>query len=64
MPPAPAVQPPGSESADEAVPVEATAPAEPLSPVEIMSPPQEGVLPDEFESGEFAPPTVPREALP
>ena len=64
LPPAPAVQPPGSESADEAVPVEATAPAEPLSPVEIMSPPQEGVLPDEFESGEFAPPTVPREALP
>ena len=64
-PPAPAVQPPGEEHADEVLPEEATAPpAEPLTPVEIKSPPQEGVLPEEFESGEFAPPTVSREALP
>ncbi len=63
-PPVPAVQPAVEEPVDEALPEEATAPAEPLRPVEIISPPQEGVLPEEFESGEFAPPTVSREALP
>ena len=56
--------PPLTEPANELAPEQATVPAEPLQPVEIISPPQEGVLPEELESGEFAPPTVPREVLP
>ena len=63
-PPPPVILPPLTEPANELAPEQATVPAEPLQPVEIISPPQEGVLPEELESGEFAPPTVPREVLP
>ena len=57
-PPARVPQQTGEVPGDDALPESETTPLAPMPPLDIVSPPQEGVLPQEFESGEFAPPTV------
>ena len=48
----------GELPGDDALPGNENVPIESMPRLDIVSPPQEGVLPQEFESGEFAPPTV------